>query len=728
MATLVLTAVGSLFGPLGGALGGLIGRQIDGRLFAPSAQKGPRLKELSVTASSYGAVIPRHYGRMRTGGTIIWSTELKEHREKSGGGKGRPKVTTYSYSVSFAVALSSRPLQSIGRIWADGNLLRGAAGDLKTGGAFRFHAGMRDQQPDPLIAAAEAPGQCPAFRGLAYCVFEDLDLSDFGNRIPALTFEVFADEEALSLADLMADAPDPIEADVPLSGLAGFTAEGSLLDSLSVLAPAFPVACDAAGSHIVFAPHQGAAKPIALPAAAVSGDDGDFGGRDGKNRTLRPPKTMLPAALRYYDVDRDYQPGLQRGEARAGTGEVETIDLPAALSAFAARDLARGMFRQESWSRHQASYRTTVLDPEVRPGAIVSLPDEAGLWRVHSWEWRASGVELSLQRIAPAGPGSLLPSDSGRANPPPDQTLAPTALVAFELPWDGTGAGDSLTAMAAVSSVGAGWTGAALFADQGSGELVPLGPSGRERSLIGTALTALPATPPHLFDRAAQVEVQLIDANFTLTGATRRQLAMGVNRGLLGEELIQFGTATPLGGGRWLLGDLLRGRGGTETAIGSHQVGEPFVLLDGSAVALDPAIVGCATATAIIALGRGDNTPVASTIHLRGITRRPLSPVHPRSVRLASGALDLGWTRRARGAYDWPDGVDLPLNEQSEHYRVLYGPLQFPVAAWEVAEPRLLLPADVLTQLAALAPGADFHVCQLGSLSISSPLRLATLS
>ena len=51
-----------------------------------------------------------------------------------GGGKGKPKVTTYSYTASFAVALASRPIAGIGRIWADGNLLRGAAGDLKTGG------------------------------------------------------------------------------------------------------------------------------------------------------------------------------------------------------------------------------------------------------------------------------------------------------------------------------------------------------------------------------------------------------------------------------------------------------------------------------------------------------------------------------------------------------------------------------------------------------------------
>ena len=728
MATLVLTAAGSLFGPLGGALGGLIGRQIDGRLFAPSAQQGRRLKELSITTSSYGAIIPRHFGRMRTGGTIIWSTELNEHKNRSGGGKGKPKVTTYSYSVSFAVALSSRPLRSVGRIWADGNLLRGAAGDLKTAGSFRLHRGTRDQMPDPVIAAAEGPENCPAFRGLAYCVFEDLDLSDFGNRIPALTFEVIADDKDLSLADLVGDGPgEPPATAVPLPGLSGFTADGSLLDSLSLLQPAYPIDCDAAGSGIAFIRAGSQPAPIALPPAAVSGDDGDFGGREGTSRTLRPPAKAIPGALRYYDLDRDYQPGLQRGEARGGNGEVQTIDLPAAMSSNAARDLARRMLLEDTWSRHQASYRTSALDPALAPGSIVTLPGEAGLWRVGSWEWRASGVELSLQRMPPAAAGAAGNGDPGRSNPPIDAPLVPTALIAFELPWDGTGSSEAAAVHAATSASDASWAGAALFVDHGNGELVSLGPSGRDRSLIGTALSVLRASPPHLLDRSAEVEVQLLDPGFILFGASRRQLARGANRALLGEELIQFGGAEPLGGGRWRLGQLLRGRAGTEAAIVTHLTGEPFVLLDGSSILLDPARVGTDPASEIVALGRGDSTPVAATVRLRGITQRPLSPVHPRASRHVDGSLELRWTRRTRGAYDWPDEVDLPLNEQAERYRIVFGPLEAPVASWETGEPCLLVPGETLAQLAALEPAGAFHVCQLGSASRSGALFLATL-
>jgi hypothetical protein len=124
-----------------------------------------------------------------------------KHRSTSGGGKGKPKTTTYTYSTSFAVALSARRIGSIGRIWADGNLLRGSAGDFKSPiTSFRVYAGSEDQALDSQIAAHRGASTTPAHRGIAYAVFQDLTLTDFGNRIPSLTFEVFADAAAVPVA------------------------------------------------------------------------------------------------------------------------------------------------------------------------------------------------------------------------------------------------------------------------------------------------------------------------------------------------------------------------------------------------------------------------------------------------------------------------------------------------------------------------------------------------
>ncbi|MBM3929298.1 MAG: hypothetical protein FJ335_12715, partial [Sphingomonadales bacterium] len=189
MATVILTAVGTaLGGPIGGALGAMAGQAIDARLFGGKGRDGPRLTDLAVQGSAYGTPIPRLFGTMRVAGTVIWATELIEHVARDGGGKGRAGATRYAYSASFAVALSARPILSVGRIWADGKLLRGSAGDFKTATQFRLHTGDAAQAVDPLIASAQGVGRTPAFRGLAYAVFEDLALADFGNRIPSLTF------------------------------------------------------------------------------------------------------------------------------------------------------------------------------------------------------------------------------------------------------------------------------------------------------------------------------------------------------------------------------------------------------------------------------------------------------------------------------------------------------------------------------------------------------------
>lgn len=156
------------------------------RAFAPDVE-GPRTPALHVMSSTEGAPIPIVYGRTRLAGQIIWAADFTEYAETSsaGGGKGGPRRTDYRYTASFAVGLCEGAIDGIGRVWADGRLL-----DL-SGATYRVYTGEEDQTRDPLIEAVEGAGDPPAFRGLAYVVFEDLGLGDFGNRIPQLTFEVF---------------------------------------------------------------------------------------------------------------------------------------------------------------------------------------------------------------------------------------------------------------------------------------------------------------------------------------------------------------------------------------------------------------------------------------------------------------------------------------------------------------------------------------------------------
>lgn len=730
MATLVFSAIGSAVGgPLGGMIGSLIGNQIDRAIIGGGPRReGPRLRERAVTTSSYGTPIPRHFGTMRAAGTIVWSTDLVENSERSGGGKGRPSTTSYSYSVSFAVALASRPIRRLGRIWADGSLLRGAAGDLKAGGALRVYAGHGDQPVDPLIAS-DRGGACPAFRGLAYCVFESLHLADFGNRIPALTFEIVADDGNVTTAALVEPLGEAIDAGRDLPGLRGFSDEGGAISySLAALDQVYPLACDAGGGGLTIRAGDGAAaKAPLLPEPAVDPGEDGFGGPAGESRRRLPDARAIPAALRYYDTGRDHQAGLQRADGRARPGRHGVLEFPGALDAATARSLINAAAERTGRSGDTLAWRAAELDPDLVPGTVVQVPGHAGHWQMESWEWRELGVEFALRRV-PRGPARATPADAGDALTAPDLVATPTRLAAFELPWDGVGAGDTRQDFAALSSASRGWTGAALYAAAGD-ELVPLGGSGAQRSALGQTTTALTASSSMRFDRQAAVEVELASADFALDDATVEAMAAGANRAWLGGEVIQFAEAVRLGGATWRLRGLLRGRGGTEAlAQAGRAVGTPFVLLDDGPLPIDAARLAAAGAAGLAAIGLADSEPVVAAIADPGITLRPLAPVHPRVRPTASGGLVLRWTRRARGAWAWPDAIETPLNEQAEAYLVGLGDTEQPHLRWELDRPELELTAATLAQLSGEQAGQPLWVRQVGSFAVSPPLLLTLIA
>ena len=728
MATLLLTAVGTLIGgPIGGAIGALAGQQIDSAIIGTGTRKGLRLKELAVQTSSYGVAIPRHYGRMRVAGSVIWATDLKEQREKSGGGKGKPKVVSYTYSSSFAVALASRPIRRVGRIWADGNLLRGAAEDLKVGGALRIHTGEGDQDCDSLIAAAETASRCPAFRGFAYAVFEDLALADFGNRIPSLTFEIFADDGAVTLTAILGDAVPELAVAHATDAVLGYSVEsGTAAALVEAIGEVVPLACASRGLALSLEPTvPGSAVPLLLPEALASRDDGKPRAGLSQQRERRPVRH--DAAVRYYDVDRDYQPGLQRARGQSYAGQPSTLDFPAALDAAGARGYADRTALEAAHPRETASYRVSQADERTAPGSQVAVPGLASRWLVESWEFDSAGIELGLRRLPGPALSAQGTADAGRANLPPDLSAQPTRLAAFELPWDGTGASSAVSLFAAASGA-AGWTGAALFAVRPDDSLVALGASGRNRATLGTLANALSPASPCFADLLNTPVVELAAPDLALSSVSVAQLAAGANRALIGEEMVQFASATSLGASRWRLSGLLRGRAGTEWAIPAHGPGERFVLLDDAPVALDPVVVGDSAHARIAAVGLADAAPVIAPIALPGASLRPLSPVHGSVEKLGDGSLILRWVRRARGAWLWLDAVDVPLVEQAESYLVVLVPSGTPAAQWIVSEAQMTIDPVAAAALRTQAMGANFTASQRGDSAVSPALVLGQLT
>lgn len=212
MSSLVLgvagAAIGAQFGfaSLGWSIGSAVGTMMERR--EKTTVYGPRVTDLRSQVSTYGASIPLAWGNIRLAGNIIWMQNIREHAlrkkvsgggGKGGGGSSSTTYVTYTYTVSLAVSICRGPITGIRRIWADGEMIydnssnAGVGGIVATNilaGYVRIYLGDETQLPDPTIEAVQGVGNVPAYRGQAYVVFTDLDVTKYGARIPNFTFEL----------------------------------------------------------------------------------------------------------------------------------------------------------------------------------------------------------------------------------------------------------------------------------------------------------------------------------------------------------------------------------------------------------------------------------------------------------------------------------------------------------------------------------------------------------
>jgi hypothetical protein len=712
MATLILTAAGTAIGgPIGGAIGAVLGQAADQALFAPKARRGPRLGELSVQTSSYGTDIPRIFGTMRVAGTVIWATDLVETRSSSGGGKGRPRSVGYTYSANFAVALSARKLRAVHRIWADGKLLRGAAADFKTEAKFRFHDGDEDQPADPLIASIEGPGLAPAYRGIAYAVFEDLQLADFGNRIPSLTFEVEADAEPVPIGRIAEELSNGFVAAGESPSVNGYAATGdSLRAAISALSDSVPLPLSGDGDRLLLGHPADGATLVPVDARA------------GPPKLTRRASAPTCVALSYYDVGRDYQAGTQRASRPGASPRVTAIPLPVALTPGAAKRLVEARLAHDAAARTSAGVRLGWRHLMLKPGARARLEGEAGVWAVRRWRLGPATVDLELTRAPDALPAATAGAQ-GRSIEQPDLIHGPTELRVFEAPL--LGHGDGLWLFAAAAGPSPGWRRAALLVSGDGGATWSESGATAEPAILGRSLEAAPTGQAVLFDARSCVEVVLLNEGMWLENRTDEALGAGANLALLGSELIQFGKAEPLGDRRFRLSRLLRGRLGTEWAASGHAAGEGFVLIRPGSLAPLQWPLGAVGATALVtALGLGDDAEgVRAERQVTGEALKPPTPVHLAARIAGGGDLLVTWVRRSRLGFEWANGADAPLGEERERYSVSIADAAA-ARSFEVAEQRLVYAAA--EQLAdGMMPPFTISVAQIGTHATSRPAVLA---
>lgn len=396
--------------------------------------------------------------------------------------------------------------------------------------------------------------------------------------------------------------------------------------------------------------------------------------------TRRAQEVDLPARLSVTAPDpvTDHQPGTQYAERRATqAGREEGITTAVVLSATEARRLANALIfdrwaSRESlkWTTARKYTRLSPTDPVTVAGRrvrITSRTDEGG--RI-SWEGVTDDPDVITQ-VAQGAQGSF-PGQVPTVQVPTLMTILDTALLAD--------AQNDAGAYLAAWGIAPYWRGAVIYSSADGGTTwTRVATMPRPGSAVGTTTDALGDwTGGNVFDETNHVNVTL--SNGTMSSDTRAGVLAGNNAVAIaggdGWEIVQYRNADLEADGTYTLSGLLRGRRGTDFAMGGHAVGNRVVVLDASTIRDLPVTnsqIGMSLLFKAVSIGDTLSATPTTSATINAERLKPWSPVDFRALRdVATGDITMTWKRRTRLArrFVGTGGINVPLGEDSEAYVV----------------------------------------------------------
>jgi hypothetical protein len=599
-------------------------------------------------------------------------------------------VSTTVYSTKLPPGPLTDP-QSPFMLRVAGLIISGALG--AGGAAMRWYPGDYEQLPDALIEADQGAGNAPAYRGVAMLVIENFNISKYGGVPTFLATVENADYDELDdIAGHLAERVGIEPGDRDFSPLAGQLVKGLIVknptaprETLEYAAIPYQAEFYESTDGILTGTYFGGASVATIDANDLGMLEGDQVTTDGQGAPdklqfnlvdeIQIPRQISVTA---FDPSKNHETTTQHAYRMTGFSQgVEQMSLNMALTPDETRAAAERLLYQRHVERESALLRLPWRYSYLQPTDVVQVVSAGITHRLRiaqisgampgPLEVQAAADESAIYSVAVAGSsgsGYVAPTVSA-----PVQSLALLMDIVNLRDED-----NSPGYYAAIAPRGAGeWKGAALYEDRGAGYsliVTVVAPA-----TAGVAAAALASADPAVWDYVNTIDLDLY-AGGTLESATEAQVLNGANAALIGNEIIQFQTATQLGSfdNRWRLSNLLRGRRGSEYAVSTHATGERFVLLDGAVQFLAKSLVDRGVATNFKAVTAGINiadTPATSFTWDCQVLK-PLSVVDVEGSRDLSNNLTITWIRRSRIGQETPyiDGGDPPLGEQSEAYEI----------------------------------------------------------
>ncbi len=384
---------------------------------------------------------------------------------------------------------------------------------------------------------------------------------------------------------------------------------------------------------------------------------------------VRAQEQDLPASVTVDHIDprMDYQKSSQRARRQTGSAlSVEQLRLPVVCTASKAKQIAEAHLYRSWMEREISEAPLARLYTALNPGDVITLDGQ----KLRVTEQQLSGglVRLKAVPVSAQMVGSSADADEASGFARISAQVMDTVLYLMDLPLQR--AEDDQPGYYAAASGLSGWAGAGLYRTRDGVNFTRL-------SLFSLPVTAgvagsVLASAPYVYmDRVNSVKVALLRGS--LSSCTESELLNGSNAALLGDEIIQFQTASLNADGTYTLSNLLRARRATENALATHALGENFVLLQPGTVQFVPlasAERGVSADYRGVSIGQNvdDLASITFTPALR--TLQPPAPVHVSAARNGSGDIELKWKRRARRDAEWLDYIDVPLDADEELYDI----------------------------------------------------------
>jgi hypothetical protein len=401
---------------------------------------------------------------------------------------------------------------------------------------------------------------------------------------------------------------------------------------------------------------------------------------------LRSLDSDLPRRIRYHYIatERDYQAGEQDSPFRPTTIAVndQDVSIPIAMSDTQALQAAEVLWADAWNGRTTYTVNVGAEWAQLEGGDPIAIPVNGFTVRVRIIKDQNSGGVLrvltcvsdddrSYTSVAIAPPSTFVP--------PVLVVISATELYLMDLPalQDADASAGFYTAVMRTWAAGNTFRGATLYRSTNGGSTWVTQYSQTVESEAGILSVAVSSSQAYTWDTETVIEVTLPSDTLSFESISDDAVLAGGNAAAMGAnqrwEIVQFATATKVATAQWQLSRLLRGRRGTEWAIGRSQVNDSFVMLATGALAritLNIADIGNLDDYEGVSIGASFSTGVPEAFTGRGVALKPFSPVDIDARYQTDGDILITWTRRDKLGRTLMDGVDIPNSEATLAFQV----------------------------------------------------------